>query len=210
MISLQQLLGKDDRFFRLLDASAELASESVRSLQGLLRDGDGGLLSLEGFAEARRKDQQITQEISEHLAKVFVTALEREDIETLSHVLYKIPKTIEKFAVRYILSVQHVRGVDFSRQLALLEMATARVVVMVKRLRHSGHLDEIREDNAILQQLEGEADKLVLELLRDLYSGRHEPHKVIALKDLYELLEKVIDRCRDAGNMVVQIFLKHA
>jgi uncharacterized protein Yka (UPF0111/DUF47 family) len=32
----------------------------------------------------------------------------------------------------------------------------------------------------------------------------------MALKDLYELLEKVIDRCRDAGNVVTHIVLKYA
>jgi uncharacterized protein Yka (UPF0111/DUF47 family) len=30
------------------------------------------------------------------------------------------------------------------------------------------------------------------------------------LKDLYDLLEKVIDRCRDAGNVIAQIVLKNS
>jgi uncharacterized protein Yka (UPF0111/DUF47 family) len=32
----------------------------------------------------------------------------------------------------------------------------------------------------------------------------------MAMKDLFELLEKVIDRCRDAGNIVLQIVLKYS
>jgi uncharacterized protein Yka (UPF0111/DUF47 family) len=47
-------------------------------------------------------------------------------------------------------------------------------------------------------------------LYKDLFSGRHEPLKVIALKDLYELLEKVIDRCRDAGNVIAHVVLKNS
>jgi hypothetical protein len=58
--------------------------------------------------------------------------------------------------------------------------------------------------------VEGDADKLILEVLKDLYSGKHDPTRVMALKDLYELLEKVIDRCRDAGNVIVHIVLKSA
>ncbi len=50
----------------------------------------------------------------------------------------------------------------------------------------------------------------MLDLLRDLYSGRHESLKVIVLKDLYELLERIIDRCRDAGNVINHIVLKHS
>ena len=49
-----------------------------------------------------------------------------------------------------------------------------------------------------------------LELLGDLYSGRHEPIQVLALRDLYDLLEKIIDRCRDAGNVVTHIVLKNS
>jgi hypothetical protein len=34
--------------------------------------------------------------------------------------------------------------------------------------------------------------------------------QVVVIKDLYELMEKVIDRCRDAGNVILQIVLKNS
>jgi uncharacterized protein Yka (UPF0111/DUF47 family) len=81
---------------------------------------------------------------------------------------------------------------------------------MVSQLRKSISVEEIKKMNAVLQRVEGDADNLILEILKDLYSGKHQATKVLALKDLYELLEKVIDRCRDAGNVVTHIVLKHA
>ena len=63
--------------------------------------------------------------------------------------------------------------------------------------------------NARLQHIEGEADKLILENLKELYNGNHEPLQAMMLKDLYELMEKVVDRCRDAGNVVSHIVLKY-
>jgi uncharacterized protein Yka (UPF0111/DUF47 family) len=92
----------------------------------------------------------------------------------------------------------------------VLEQATSLVLSMVKQLRHRPPVETIKELNARLQTVEGEADALILEVLKDLYSGNHDPAKVVALKDLYELLEKVIDRCRDVGNVVTHIILKHA
>jgi len=77
-------------------------------------------------------------------------------------------------------------------------------------LRDGGQVEEVKIKNAVLQKVEGDADKLILDILKDLYSGRHEPTKVLAMKDLYELLEKVIDRCRDAGNVITHIILKHS
>ena len=209
MISIQKLFGKDDKFFNLLEASAEEGRASVLALKRLLQN-PGKTPSLDELIQSRRKDKHITNEISEHVVKTFVAALEREDIEALSNSLYKVPKTVEKFAERFLICHQHVHDVDFSRQLAILEKATDQVLTMVKHLRKGMHLEKIKDENIELQRLEGEADKLILDLLGDLYSGRHAAFKVIALKELYELLEKVIDRCRDAGNVVNCIILKHS
>jgi uncharacterized protein Yka (UPF0111/DUF47 family) len=207
MFSLQRLLGKEDKFFDLLEASAEEARSSVQALKRILNNPAP---TLDEFIASRRKDKQITAEISEQIARTFVTALEREDIQALSNALYKIPKTIEKFAERYLISSAILASVDFSRQVTMLEQATDLVVAMVKSLRHLSNLEEIQDQNARLQHVEGEADKVMLDLLRDLYSGRHEALKVFILKDLYELLEKVIDRCRDAGNVAAHIVLKNS
>jgi uncharacterized protein len=81
---------------------------------------------------------------------------------------------------------------------------------MVRMLRHRPQLDKIQEENDRLHKLEGQADKLILQLFGDLYSGRYQALQMIVLRDLFELLEKVIDRCRDAGNVMLQISLKNS
>ena len=126
MFSLQRLLGKEDKFFTLLEASAEEARSSVQTLVKLSKSLDQPAAKDE-FAYVRRKDKQITQEISAAVYSTFVTALEREDIEDLSNALYKIPKTIEKFSIRILSAPQYVRGIDFSTQISLLEQRTKRI-----------------------------------------------------------------------------------
>ena len=209
MFSLQKLLGKDDRFFRLMEGSAEEARASIQGLSQLLKAPEEKR-SLNAFIEARRKDKRITKELSEHLCKTFVTPLEREDIEALADALYKIPKTVEKFGERFLLSASHVRNLELTRQLAMLEKAADTVVTLVKELRRGVNLERVKAQNDELQQIEGEADKFMLDVLRDLYNGDHSALRVIVLKDLYELLEKTFDRCRDAGNIVFHIVLKHS
>lgn len=209
MFSLQRLLGKEDMFFGLLEASAIEAQNSVHALVKLSQSLDQPV-ELEAFALARRKDKEITVQIRNAVYTIFVTPLEREDIEALSLVLYRIPKTVEKFGERILLAPQQVKGVDFSKQISLLEQATECVVNLVKSLRAGINLDEVKKWNDRLQQVEGDADKAIVELYRDLFSGRHDALKVIVLKDLYELLEKIIDRCRDVGNVISQIVLKNS
>ena len=209
MFSLQKLLGKEDKFFTLLEASAEEARTSVQALVKLSKTLDKPP-AVDEFAYARQKNKQITGEISAAVYTTFVTALEREDIEALSNALYKIPKTIDKFTTRILAAPQHVRGIDFSKQISLLERATDVVLELVKSLRKGMNLDKVKELNDKLQLLESEADDHMMSLYRDLFEGRHEPLQVIVLKDLYELLEKIIDRCRDAGNVIAHIALKNS
>ena len=209
MFSLQKLLGKEDMFFGLLEASALEAHKSVQALVTLTRSLDKPV-ELEAFALSRRKDKEITSQIRNAVYTTFITALEREDIEALSLALYRIPKTAEKFGERVLLAPHLTQGVDFSKQVGLIEQGSECVLNLVKSLRKGANLDEVKKWNDRLQQLEGEADKAIMELYRDLFSGRHEALKVLVLKDLYELLEKIIDRCRDVGNVISQIVLKNS
>src|SRR3989454_4692820 len=209
MFSLQKVLGNDDRFYELMEGSAQEAHASVHCLIGLIKHPEKGQ-SLDPFVEIRRKDKRITQELSEHLCKTFVTPLEREDIEALSNALYKIPKTAEKFGERYLLAPQHLKGWNVSKQMAMLEKAADTVVLLVKELRQGVDLEKVKKQNDQLQHIEGEADKLMVESLQELYNGDYASLRVVILKDLYELLEKIFDRCRDVGNVVFQIVLKHS
>src|SRR5437773_7817294 len=103
MFSLQKLLGKQDKFFSLLEASAQEARTRVQALVKLSKSFDQPMV-MDEFVHSRRKDKEITKEISTAVYTTFVTALEREDIEELSSVLYKVPKTVEKFTQRILLA----------------------------------------------------------------------------------------------------------
>jgi uncharacterized protein Yka (UPF0111/DUF47 family) len=212
MISIGRFLGHDEKFYDLLEASAKQADSSVHhlvDLLGKLEQGDSPQYLLE-FAESRREDKRITQQLTEELSKTFITPLEREDIQALAATLYKIPKTVEKIGERMLISPQDLPKVSFRKQIELLDQAAEAVFAMVKQLRKGTNIGVAREMNAKLQTIEGHADDLELDLLRDLYQGNYDARHIIFLRDLYDLLEKVIDRCRDAGNVVVQIVLKYS
>ena len=209
MFSLQKILGKEDKFFTLLEASAEEARNSVRTLRKYLANPES-LKTLDEFILTRRKDKAITAQISEALCTTFVTTLEREDIEALSNALYKIPKTVEKIAERIMLGPHFVESIDLSRQVGLLENATDMVVTMIRELRKGVNIERIRTHNDQLQAIEGDADNALLDKLKELYASQGNAIRVVFLKDIFELLEKVADRCRDAGNVINHIVLKNS
>ena len=80
MFSLQTIFGKGDRFYSLLEASADAARLSARALQAMLAD-EAQTPALDQFRMARRREKELFAQINLELVNTFVTALEREDLE---------------------------------------------------------------------------------------------------------------------------------
>ena len=209
MFSLQTIFGKGDKFYGLLEASAAAARESTRALVELLA-APPAQRSLEKFKLARQREKNLAAQISQELVNTFVTALEREDIDALSSALYKIPKIVEKFAERYTIVAERLGEVDFISRAVMLERACEVIEQMIGLLRKGMNIDTSKALNDRMQAIETEADRLILELYRDSYTRETDPMRYLILKDLFELLEKAIDRCRDAGNVVHQVVLKNS
>jgi len=209
MFSLQTMFGKGDRFYDLLESSAGAARDGAKALQALL-EAHGEPMLLDGFRAARRREKDLAAQISEALVNTFVTALDREDIEAMSSALYRIPKTIEKFAERYVIVANRVEGIDFASRASLLMSATDGVAEMVRELRNGMNIGRMRKLQDRLQATESEADRMLLAPYRDLYLGSDDPIRMMLVKDLFELLEKAIDRCRDVGNVIYSIVLKNS
>ena len=211
MISLRKLFGKEEKFYDLLEASAEEARNATELLAKVLGEsGAGSTTDVHEIIRTRRKDKRITQQITEELCRTFVTPLEREDIEALSVALYRIPKTVEKIVERLAICPARVPRASLQRQVQLLTKAVDSVNFMVKQLRKGTQIDRITDAHARLQYAEGEADKVMLELVRDLYNGPHDAKEVVILMELYDLVETAVDRARDAGQVVFQIMLKYS
>ncbi len=209
MFSLQTMFGKGDKFYGLLEQSAAAACDSANAMQALLNhDGEGPLMA--SFTASRVREKALAAQISEELMNTFVTALDREDIEALNSALYKIPKTIEKFAERYEIVSARVAGVDFAQRAQILTQSTAVVAQMIVQLRRSLQIDPMKKLQDRLQALESEGDRMLLAPYRTLYVEGGDVMRAMLAKDLFELIEKAIDKCRDVGNIVYSIVLKNS
>ena len=208
MFSLQTIFGQGNQFYTLLEEAAVAAHDAARALHVMLKDSDRQP-ALDAFKLARQREREASDKISQALVDSFITPIEREDIEALASALYKIPKQVERFADRYCLARHRLDGIDFAPRAAMLEKAAAVVVEMVRELPKL-RLEPMKRLNDKLRVLESEADRLILELHRDIYSGNLDAGEMFLLKEFFEILEKAIDRCREAGVVAYEIALKNS
>jgi uncharacterized protein Yka (UPF0111/DUF47 family) len=211
-MGLMNFFGRDTRFFDLLENSAVEARNCADCLTKLLAAvGSAPVDTLLGdLAQTRRKHKRVTMDISEALTKVFMTPIDREDIGAISSSLYRISKTIEKVGERLTICPPGTKLETLTKEFGAIEHACNVVQTLVGALRSGASLDHIRDPYERVQALEGDADKLLLEHLRELYRTDQDARLLVYWKDLYDLLEKVTDHCRDVGNEVFNVCLKNS
>ena len=209
MFSIQKLFSKGDQFQELLEAAAAESHESVRLVIELMKS-PRNTQNFDDLVLARRKEKKISEQISTELVNTFVTGLEREDIEALARGLFRIPKAAEKLAERLSMAGKQLDGIDFSKQAEMMSKATNAVHEMVKSLRDIKDLEKMKALNDRLQLVEVEADNHMNDLLREIYSGKYEPLRAMIIRDVNELMEKVVDRCHDTGVVVMHTVLKNS
>ncbi len=207
MFSLQTIFGSGKLFYTLLDDAAIAAHDSTKALDEILNPTARGT-GLKAIKLARRRQREATGKISQALVDSFITPIEREDIEELRKALFKISKQAERFAERHAFAAHRLDGIDFAPRAAMLEKAAGIVLDMVKALPQL-QLESIKALDDQLQVLENEADRLLLELHRDIYAGEIDDGRMFLLKEFFEILEKAIDRCREAGAVIYQVALKN-
>ena len=211
MSFLSNLLPREDKFYVLMRALSEQAHISTLLLKefigasGAARDEAGRKIAA-SKAEAKRLIEKVTRDVS----LSFVTPFDREDIQEFSVHLYKIPKTIDKIRERFELHDISNEGGDFSRQVDLIVQEATEMQQIVEDLTKKGNEKAIIARVDVLHDLETRGDEALGELLKKLFHETKDARELILRKDIYDMLEKVLDRYRDASAVALQIVLKYS
>ena len=212
-MKLPRFLPDNDVFHRLL---AGLAANSLGAARGLAAfvAGDAADAGAAGdIARGKAKAKRIVSDITVQLCRSYITPFDREDIQGLSEQLYKATKTIEKVAERMRLHGLANRQDDFSPQTALIVAeaeAMAAVIADLARLGSGDHAAMVQRRIEAMHDLELKGDAVLGELLVALFDDADRATRDLILrKDIYDLLEKVIDRYRDTAAVALEIVLKH-
>ncbi len=213
MSFLGRLLPQEDKFFHLMRAASVQAQTAASILKNFVesdndaeREGYGRAL-----AQCKAESKRISEQITKELSLSFITPFDREDIQDLSSNLYKIPKTIDKIRERMALhGLKSHRG-DFSRQLDLIVQEASAMQDIIDALTRKGAAKTVVEKVAELHDLENRGDELLGTMLVSLFEDdSSDVRNLILRKDIYDMLEKVLDRYRDAAGIALQIVFKHS
>lgn len=212
MFGLSRLLPKEDKFYDLLENLAAQGKHAAQHLKSAVESANPQekAAAQRAISGCKVEAKRLSAEITKELCLTFITPFDREDLQDLSTGLYKIVKTMEKVSDRLALhGLENSRG-DFSRQIDLIIQETGAMESMVRALITKAGPDEILREVTVLHDLENRGDAILSELLVALFKDSPNAGELILRKDIYDMLEKIIDRYRDAAGVAVQIVLKHS
>jgi uncharacterized protein len=206
------LLPKEDRFYDLISESGELSYLSVQLLKNLVVEGDPQKAYKLGrdLEIAKGRAKTVTHEITEKLCQTFITPLDREDIHALASGLYKIPKISEKAQERILAFNLKPFQNDFFKLTANMEEAAEHLQFLIQNLKTLKDSQAVHDKCALLNNVENNTDELLNQLLLELFEKESDVKQVILRKDVYNLMESIVDRHRDMGNLILEIVLKHS
>jgi uncharacterized protein len=202
------LLPREDVFYGLIEQQGALLAEAARALAGLA----AGATPEQVHAAVRQIEHRadaIVDEVEDRLAAVFVTPIDREDIQGLVSAIDDIIDDID-LAARTLALYQLPQPTR--PMLEMIEVLT-KITELLHRelpaLRHHDYARLLAAARAIKQR-EKEGDRVFRAALGRLF---HDPtidaKALLREKEVLEDLELAIDKCETVAERLKHLAVKH-
>jgi uncharacterized protein len=208
----QALMPKEGRFFDLFESHAATLCAGARSLHSLLEGGPDTPVHGKAVADHEAKADDITREVMLHVRRTFITPFDRADIIDLVSSMDDAIDQMHKTAKVTALFEQREFQPDMLRLGEVIVKTadlTAKAVPLLRSMKSNA-----AELNAITEQvtkLEEESDQLYDAGIAALYRnvGKTDPMAYIVGAEIYDHLEKVVDRFEDVANRISGVLIEH-
>lgn len=209
-----KLMPKEGKYFDHFNAHAALISkggELLTQLIGALATNADHVVRLaDEIDTVERLADKITHDTLAQLHKSFITPFDRDEIHQLISGMDDILDIIQDVAES--VSLYDIQQVP-QEAVALAEV-TARccnhitaIVKLLDSMQNGPHILTICHE---IDDLESDADRMLRELMSKVFREEPDVRQVIKLKEIYELLESVSDRCKDVAGTVEAIVLENS
>jgi|Tabmets5t2r1_1033131.scaffolds.fasta_scaffold09682_1 uncharacterized protein len=202
------LRSNENEIIRSLELQAEVLIKSVNTLVELMYDYEK-LDQLGTKAEdLEHEGDKITHNIYVLIDKTFVTPLDKEDIANLTGEIDQIIDYTDRFIGT--LSLFEIKEpTPYMTELAKMLLSSSQeVFFLVKKLRGFKNSSELIGHCQNISQYEHEADVIFRTAIAELFKTRDAIY-IIKMKEVYEILEGVHDRCADVADVFEDIALKY-
>lgn len=211
--------GNRDRksFFDYFEDQSKEVYEAAQKLKGLFVNGNDKILVRKQIHEHEHAGDKLTRSVIMKMnTEGFILPIDHEDIfnltERLDDVLDEIDDCSEAYAEIYLLD----ESTPFAQRLAENVLAGAKLLTLICNRLHypSQHSKEVLDSCKQIHVIEMDSDVIHKQAQQAIFLQLKENDvkiaEYIAWKEIYNILEMIVDKIEDVSNVAEQIVTKYS
>jgi predicted phosphate transport protein (TIGR00153 family) len=205
-----QLIPKDVKFFDMTAEQVKVISDAVSYLKKMVEKEDYSEENVKKIKELEQHCDTLSHEIIDILNETFITPIDREDIHKIVNEIDDIMDLINVVANRlYIYKIKTVKNTYFPEFLENITDAVDAVKNAILSLKDIKKPRRILEYCIEINRLENSGDSIREKAIMELFEKEKNPIEIIKWKEIYEVLETVLDSCEKVARTIEEVLVKN-
>ncbi len=207
---LDWLVPKDDKFFVLLEKHGEALGEAAQVLAAFVEERASPRDSLDGIHKIEHKGDDLVHAVTIALDETFVTPIDREDLHSLASSLDSVLDYMYRAIDAFVTYEVHSFTTAMRELVKLCTEAAGVLNAAIPEIRKK-HVEKLAPARLQIVALEKRADAVyrneMAALFKDPAVGAKE---LLRQQAVLDALEKALDSCQDAADVLENVAIKHA
>jgi len=202
------IIPQDKVFFNLLEEQADLVLKAAILFKKMLNEPENYAINIKRMKVIEHEGDEIVHRMIHRLHKSFITPIDQEDLANLTSLYDDVLDYIDSVANRIFMFEIKEPDEVIKKFADLIQKQVVEVNEAFKQVRKIKH-EEMEKRFEKVHSLEDLADDLHDESMVKLYKEK-DPVKIIIMKEIYDFLEGITDKCEDVCLVIQDIVLKNA
>ncbi len=208
MVLRELLIPREKIFFQLLEQESKNVLAGAHALNDLIQNFDRLAEKRNKIKDIEHNGDNIVHSIWDQLVKTFITPIDREDISKLASLYDDVLDYIEAVANR--LYLYEVRSpTEPMRRFTDIVVKSVEEIDFAFASIQKIKAGEVESRIIEVDRLENEADVVLNESVAALFKT-NDAIAIIKLKEIYELMETITDKCEDVVQVIRDIILEYS
>jgi len=203
------ILPEDQAFFTLFTEMAVNIAEAATMLNEITHELPSGTEKAHRVRQIEHHGDEITRKIFEQLDESLITPLEPEEISRLAPVMDDVLDRLD-WVTHQLCNYEIPQTNDVLKEYSyLILLSSTEITHAVASLSTLRNPDEVKAHVLEISRLYNLSGELLSRAILELFKTK-DLLMIIKLKDIYEGMAKVMEKCNDVGHALADIAKAHA
>ncbi|WP_292367561.1 DUF47 domain-containing protein [Methanoregula sp. UBA64] len=202
------ILPEDQIFFALFKDMAQKINEASATLNEITHELPEGIEKAHKIRQIEHLGDEVTRHIYERLNESLITPLEPDEIARLAPALDDVLDKLD-WVAHQLATYELTRSSDVLKEYSYLILMTSNEIVeAVDALADLTKPQEVHSHILEISRLYNLSSELLSRAILEIFKTK-DLLMIIKLKDIYESLAKVMEKCNDVGHALSDISMSH-